>query len=232
MYLLAIDIETSGINPEEDRITEIGAVLWDVKNKRPVQMIDHLISTEETDKPIKENVTKINGITDKLLTKFGDDMGFVLSRLDGMFQNADYWVAHNADFEKSFLYKIYPDLESKSCIDTMKDVPYPDRMDTRKLEFLAALHGFINYFPHRALFDALTCLKLLSYYPFEEILKWASAEELRIKALVSYEQRGLAKNLLYQWSPEQKIWHKTIKDFQLDEEIKRTEPYFKIAPLD
>ena len=41
----------------------------------------------------------------------------------------------------------------------MTDVPYPETIATRKLTYLAADHGIVNPFAHRALFDVITMMQ-------------------------------------------------------------------------
>ena len=99
----------------------------------------------------------------------------------------------------------------------MTDLPLPEDLKTRKLSHLAADHGFLNPFPHRALFDALTSLRLLSSYPLEEVIRYAGAPAVTLVAWnLPFERKDEAKNAGFQWDPAARRWFKTVKDFQVD----------------
>ena len=62
MILLGLDFETTGLNFDTDRITEIGAVLWDTKEGKPIALHNHLVKHDDAP-PITEEVEQLTGIT-------------------------------------------------------------------------------------------------------------------------------------------------------------------------
>ena len=50
-----------------------------------------------------------------------------------------------------------------------------EKIKTRSLPYLAADHGFLNPFPHRALFDVMTMIQIAGMYDINEILKYADS---------------------------------------------------------
>lgn len=110
-------------------------------------------------------------------------------------------------------------------IDTTEDVPYPLEVKTRKLTHLAAEHGFVNPFPHRAVTDVLTTLRILSFYSTEEVERYAKAESKTLVANFERDdpefevKKDAVKRNGYRWTgaPEYQ-WKKSIKDFQVEEE--------------
>jgi hypothetical protein len=116
-----------------------------------------------------------------------------------------------------------PHLQRLPWIDTLTDIPYPAEISTRKLSYLAADHGFINPFQHRALFDVLTMLNVLSRYELGAILEFQQIPWVTIQANVSYDDRMLAKEARFFWQAigDKKYpnkWVKRIKKNVFEEE--------------
>jgi hypothetical protein len=54
-------------------------------------------------------------------------------------------------------------------------------------------------------------LKVLSFYPIEDVIKLSKEETVRVIASVSFEKKDEAKQRGYYWDGEKKYWHKTMK---------------------
>ncbi len=219
MLVLGLDLETSGLNSETDEIIEIGAVVWDVNRAKPLQFMSRLI---KTGRPIEPQVEQITGLTSADLERFGVDLAGGLAELKVLSDSCDYVVAHNGQgFDKKFLERAwtqFPDsLFERAWIDTMYDLPISDRISTRKLDYLAAEHGFINPFSHRAVFDVLTMLKIMAQYSFADILQLHQSPLVRVVAQVSYEEKDKAKDLGFRWDPKQRVWYSEMKQIVLEQ---------------
>ncbi len=103
------------------------------------------------------------------------------------------------------------------------------KITVRKLTYLAADHKIINPFSHRAVFDVMTMLMVLSEYDPGEVLRYSASPSITIQAKVSYEDRAKASSRGYRWEAETKRWVKTIKQFQLDKE--QREAMFNVIVL-
>lgn len=223
MKLLGLDFETSGLDPQQDRIIEIGAVLWDTDRKAPLEVLGRLV--QHPGLKLSDEITQLTGITQEDLDQQGIPIETALARLRELLDHADFVVAHNGNqFDRPFLEEalnrasLMDLLWNKPWIDTMTDVPYPESIRTRKLNHLAADHQVFNPLPHRAVFDVVVMLQILSQYPIAEVVELAKSPTLEIRANVSYEDRNLAKDRGYRWDGERKIWFKTIKELHLDRE--------------
>lgn len=220
MYILGIDLETSGLDTKKDQIIELAAVLWDLNSNKPVQILSEMIFHE--DLKLSEEVKTITQITDEDLRLFGQPLDEVLERLSQLADSAHYIVAHNGrDFDFHFLNRYWQQKEELNpdlpWIDTLYDVPYPAHIQTRKLTHLAAEHAFLNPFNHRALFDVLTMMKVLSCYDFSEVVELSQSPVKKVRALVSFEQKDLAKQAGFRWDAQAKFWIKELKEMQLKE---------------
>jgi DNA polymerase III subunit epsilon len=225
MLLLGIDIETSGTDPKVDRIIEIGCVLYDWDTKMPMQMLSELIdpAMETPEWQLPQEITEITGITLSALDKYGRYEKDVLAQVNDMAQFADYAVAHfGNDFDRPFLVEAYQrtsmPMFGQGFLDTSIDVKYPDRIKTRNLRHLAAEHGFLNPFSHRAVFDVLTMLNVMSGYDIDAIIARSQEPTLFVQALVSFEEKELAKERGYHWCAPKKVWWRSWKssDYEAD----------------
>lgn len=210
MIVLGIDIETTGLDPSVDEITEVAFCLYDLARKHEIFTFSSLVSGN---KPIPEDVEKLTGISNEMRHFGGMDKDVIKPLLLQFSDRADYLVAHNAAFEKSFLGE-----NLGSWIDTATDIPYPDRITTRKLTHLCAEHGVWIRGAHRALNDVRAMLELMTMYDYKEIERYALSPSVVVRADVSYDNREKAKARGYRWDVEKKIWVKPLKQFQVEEE--------------
>lgn len=217
MLILGVDVETTGLSDERDEITEIGAVLWDWDMQMPLEQQSDII---DCGKHISREITEITGLTNEICSKHGLTLEGSINTLDGMMEAADYVMAHNAPFDKGFIQAAFNKedmvMPSTPWLDTRTDVKWRTK-GSRKLGYLAADHGFINPFAHRALYDVLTMLKLASLYSLEDIIKRSQSPTVTLKALVSFNQKDLAKEKGFHWEAGSKSWLLEIKEMDLED---------------
>lgn len=226
MYILGIDTETTGLDSTKDRIIEIGAVIWETELCAPVLFWDVLIDPET---PILPETTELTGITQDMINKFSITENEAVRGLEQLTSmgTLEIAAAHNAPFDIGMLTASFHrqgmELPKLTWIDTAVDIPYPRRIETRKLTHLGAEHKFVNPFAHRACTDVLSMLTVLSNYNFDEILANSKIPNITIRANTGYEQRELAKAKGFRWDGASKVWIKRIKENQLDFEKKACE---------
>ena len=214
MLILGLDLETSGLDRKECDILEIGAVLWHVEEKRPVKLFSQFNKDFQSEVP--PEIEKLIGLNAFEVKRFGKPLRDCLEELTIYLDSVEYVVAHNGrNFDKPFLEDTYKSIgmkmPEKVWIDTMIDLPYPDGMGTRKLSYLACEHGFVNPFPHRALTDVLTTLKIMSQYDFDVITEVAKSPLVQVIAQVSYDERHKPRQAGFRWDSERKYWFLDIR---------------------
>jgi DNA polymerase III alpha subunit (gram-positive type) len=229
--VLVIDLETTGFDPKTCDITEVGLVLWDTERRKPLVCESHYAKVGV---PLPVEIIEITGIWDDDLTEFGLAPGSLLEHIENKIKalHPAYLVGHNINmFDRPFLleqfYKHGVPCEytrGLPVLDTRTDLPFKAEPDSRKLKHLAAEHGFLNPFSHRALFDAMATAKLMDFYPFDEIVALSRIPLVVVRAIVSYDQRDLAKAQKYMWEKLgdlsfPKCWVKLVRENQLEKEI-------------
>ena len=123
--------------------------------------------------------------------------------MDGISALTDLVMAHKAPFDLSF----WKPNHEHTVIDTVMDLPLDRaKFKSMKLPYLAADHGFVNPFPHRALFDVLTMFKIASQYDLDEILKLARSPRIIIRAVVSFDEKQKAKDAGFYLDGASKSW--------------------------
>lgn len=231
MIWLGYDIETTGLDVKADRVTEVGLVLWDAYKKKTIFAASKLIRN----RIISKEIEQLTSIDQGMIDEFGEEAADVFNFVSVCFKKADYIISHNGniydkpmtinEFERSKI-----DWPSTPWIDTTTDVPFDPKITTRSLKYLASEKDFVNPFPHRALFDVLTMLKIVSYFDPDVIRDHSLAKTLLIKALVTRENKELAKARGYRWNPDKVSWYKTIKEFNYEKEA--LEAPFKVLLIE
>ena len=90
--ICGVDYETTGLSATEDRITEIGACLYEWETGTPLKLMSTLVKPE---RPIPEEVVKITGITDELVDMYGKSEKAAFAELHDLMSYADYAAAFN-----------------------------------------------------------------------------------------------------------------------------------------
>lgn len=234
MKLLGLDFETTGLDVRTDRIIEIGAVLWDTDLGVPLRIMSMLVHDGQAP-AISAEIEGITGITQAMLVEHGRRPVEAACELYHLMHAAEAVVAHNGTtFDRPMFEAFCRRMENETCtpgiggerfgwpalpwIDTCVDVPYPERMTTRKLVHLAAEHDFLNPFAHRAVFDVLTMLTVLRRYDVGEVMVSARQPSVTVIALVSFADNQLAKDRGYRWDAPTKTWRKVMKAHKVEGE--------------
>jgi DNA polymerase III epsilon subunit-like protein len=228
VLICGIDFETTGLKKEQDRIIEIGAVLWDTETSTPVAAFSVL--TTDTNYPaITEEIERITGISQKMLDTHASPINNAMVALHEFSRRADYFLAHNAQFDKGFfeeeMKRASITHDDKVWLCSMADVTYPEKIKGQSLIHVSAEHGFVNPFSHRALFDVMTMLRVVSHYDINEIVTNATTEKILIRCMATYNERDYAKKLKYRWDGDKKWWTKHIPEPKFDDEVNAAKQY-------
>lgn len=160
-FAACIDIETTGFSPRTDAITEVAIALfrYNQDTGEILGIVDLQSFIEEPRVPIPPSVARLTSITAQLTNGRVIDWTSVSRIID----QADFLVAHNAEFEHRFLSQI-PDLISSKLLLCSQHLPTwhkPGIRESVRLEDLTAAHD-IPHDAHRAYGDVLAMVKLLA----------------------------------------------------------------------
>ena len=223
MILLSFDLETTGLDFVKDRPIEVGAILYSTNQQKCLESQGFLI---KTDVSISAEITKLTGITKAAVDKFGYDSTDAFENVYHMMEDADAVIGHNViRFDKRML-EAWAGREStledivlpeKLWIDTYTDLP---NVAPTKLSYMAADAGFVNMFPHSALADCQTVLKLVSDYDIDKVVERAKSPMVVVQAHQNHNENNLAKKAKFRWNPERKWWWKFVKEIDLEYFVK------------
>lgn len=219
--ICGLDFETTGLDPQKDEVTEVGLVLWDSDTKQPTRITGHLVKTSS---PVSAEITKLTGITNEMLESDGIPQRAALEAILRQAKLTKFICAHNGkEFDKAFLeaWCVREKLEIPALpwIDTRTDLPDEAylRGKSASLKYMACDFGFV-YPTHRAVNDVLAMLEILGRFDINTIIKRAQTPNVQVRAVVSYDDRLLARERGYHWKPEAKLWVKSMKADMVDTE--------------
>jgi DNA polymerase-3 subunit alpha (Gram-positive type) len=197
---IVLDIETTGLNANRDKITEIGAAK--ICNGQIVDVFSRFVNPEI---PVPENIVELTGITDSMV-KDAPIIDFVLPEFMEFAGDLPL-VAHNADFDMSFIRYNANRLGIKinnTVIDTLelsrKLLP---RLKSHKLNIVAKNLGVVMDNHHRAVDDSRTaaqifakCVELLKNKGIDNVndINRVFGKKVDYKDSVSYHAVLLVKN--------------------------------------
>ncbi len=165
---VAFDVETTGLDPEENEIIEIGALK--VREGKVQERFMELLKPREA---ISQTITNLTGITNQMVKNARTADQVVPDFLD--FCREDVLIGHNILFDYSFMKVKAAGIGmsfEKYGIDTLKIArKVHQELDSKSLERLCEYYQIENKSAHRAYHDALATAKLyqtLAHY-FENV---------------------------------------------------------------
>ncbi len=180
-----LDLETTGISPKTEKITEIG--IMKIKNG---EVIDEFCEFVNPEKKIPEGVVEITNITDEMVKdapKIDEIFPKVLEFIKGT-----VLVAHNAEFDIGFLRHVAKELGYEFDFTYVDTLPlsrklFPD-LKKHKLGKIAEYLKIKVEVAHRALDDVDTTVKVLNV--MMDMLKKRGATKVADIALKAEDEKS------------------------------------------
>jgi len=162
-HYIAFDVETTGLSPVNDKIVEVGAVLFE--NGKIIQRYSTLINPEIS---IPVRVSAINHITDDMVKDAPKEDVVCKELVEFLGEALNKQIAicaHNAIFDMNFLSRMLARLGYHgkiSYVDTLSLARSTIRgLYNYKQDTVAQHFNLVNNQSHRAVTDAEVCGKIL-----------------------------------------------------------------------
>ncbi len=220
---ICIDLETTGLNPKEDRIIEIGAVK--VCQGKITERFSTFI---QPGRKLEERITELTGIRDEDLENAPEIEAVLEQLLD--FMGDLPLLGHSILFDYSFLKKACVNQKlpfEKYGVDTLKIArKYLTSLEHKNLEYLCDYYG-IEHHAHRALADAEATVALYQrlceqFYNAEDLFFTPHLLQFHVKrdtpATVAQKER------LYRLIKQHKIeWNQDVEKLTRSEASRLTD---------
>ena len=229
MRICFLDIETTGLDKEEDKIIEIAIKCIEItkENGLDIHVIDAYESFQDPGVAIPKESIKIHGITDDMVKNQSIDWEYV----ENIFNKAPLIVAHNAQFDRSFVDLNLELSKNKIWACSINDIDWESKgFKAYKQELLAIWHGFY-YESHRAMMDVDALIHLVTHSsyienkPIVELIQNAKKPLCRVEATYAkFEYKNLLKKRNYRWynadngNRNDNVWYKLIQHNDIDHE--------------
>ena len=206
--IVIIDTETTGLDENKDEIIEIGCILFNVTSKSVLSQVSFLFPVSSNE---AEHVNGISAEVTNIKQPWEDGLNFFLKLVNC----SDLIVAHNVEFDKKWFGKgKLPKLEKK-WVCSLEDINWSFQNNLKQrpsVTDLALSFSIPVWRLHRALTDCFYISEVFKKCEnLEELLIKATEPRFLYKALVSYEERSLAKKAGFRWNdPAQGSWAKKL----------------------
>ncbi|MDF2857662.1 MAG: polymerase subunit epsilon [Neobacillus sp.] len=161
---LVLDVETTGLGPTTDEVIELALKLFSFRTDTG-EVIDIIEEDSFLREPLShtarrnyDNAYRVHGIPYELV----QGKSFYDVKIKTYFHRADVVLAHNASFDRSFLYQMYPEVNDLKWYCTMRNVKWKNYgFENGRLLTLLQAHNITNYQTHRALDDITYLMDLM-----------------------------------------------------------------------
>ncbi|GAB7550529.1 3'-5' exonuclease [Novosphingobium sp. 11B] len=219
---VAIDVETTGLDYESDRIIELALQRFRYDDAgRIVQVGQARVWREDPGVPLDPRITKLTGLTDEVVADQVIDDTLALEILT----SADLIVAHNARFDRPFVDRRLPALAGKAWACSMSELDWLELgFDGRALAHLVSQCGWF-YEGHRAENDILALIYLLAHdLPDGEtvmarLIACSERSSFQVNAVdAPFDSKDRLKARGYRWNPALRFWTTEIAEADHDAE--------------
>jgi DNA polymerase-3 subunit epsilon len=211
-----VDVETTGTDPEVDRVIELGIVVfaYAAETGQVGPVVGHYSGLEDPGRAIPSETTAIHGITDEMVKRHRLDESAVAELL----KSVGIIIAHNAEFDRRFLEARLPLFAALPWGCSIRDIPWKAHgASSSALELLGYRAGFFCD-AHRAEMDCRAVLAVLAKplgktgrSALGTLLEHARQPSFRVAALNSpFESKDALKDRGYRWNPRAKVWVREI----------------------
>lgn len=218
-----LDCETTGLDPNKDKMIELAMARVVVANGRLIGVESVLTRTEDPGFPLPELIKKKTGLSDDEIkgTKF-DDKAF-----SDFAQGAKLIIAHNAAFDRPFVERRLKAFIGTRWACTMREVPWDeDHRDGLSLRSLLADRCLFSDNAHSALGDIEALYALLDqrFVDGRRVMPMLVESSSRPTKKISahgwpFDRKDDVKARGYRWEADAKVWSIEVSPEKEDDEL-------------
>ena len=225
LRVVALDVETTGLDPTRDRIIELAArPFW--ANPATCEVIDvepPCCWLEDPGQRLSPEIKELTGLTDAdLVGQTIDERAAV-----GLLVSADFVVAHRAVFDRPFVERRLPAFAGRRWACSCTEVDWRAHgFNGRALGWLLSQIGlFQSDRSHRAGVDVEALIALLAHRlpsgttVLKELYETASRPTLRFRAVgAHFDVKDDLKARGYSWDSAERVWQREVAIERADDE--------------
>ena len=215
MICAIIDVETTGLDPATDAVTEVGVVLLHWTDDGQWWTSTTFGAFVDPGRDIPLEAQRLTGIRPEMVAGAKDPWPFVRR----LIERADYVAAHNAPFDRSFLERVIGPV-GRPWLDTQRHLPWKDiGAPSLGLVTVAATVGrFCHPVQHRAVADCQTVAELIGPR-MDALVTRALAPEVEVSAHgAPFDAKDALKARGYDWDAPARVWRRVIVAAEFDAE--------------
>jgi len=224
-----VDVETTGTNPDSDKIIEFGICLfeYDRQTGRIYRVLGSWERLEDPGFSIQPEITNITGLIDAMVA----DQSIDDQAVNDLLKQVVLVIAHNAFFDRRFVEKRLPAFTQKYWACSRLDIDWKaEGIRSSALEFVAYALGFFHD-QHRAVSDCRATLHALAQplpgtgrLALQALLEQARLPTWRLWARdAAIEKKDILKGRGYAWSPGEfsrpRCWYRDVSDSDKGAEV-------------
>jgi len=154
-----VDVETTGLSPESDGIVEFAGTLFAFEEAtgQVLGQVYEYSSLNDPGIPISPGAARVNRLSDQMVRGHRLDN----RRVDSLLSEAEFIIAHNAEFDRGFVSRVSPVAAIKPWRCSMAEIGWVG-CSSVALQQLLRHHGITPSEAHRALDDVRCALQLLA----------------------------------------------------------------------